>query len=549
MPVDVIMWPARSKKMPEAPYNFLVIMTDQHRADHLSCYGNRVLSTPHLDRIAADGIRFERFYVANPVCMPNRATLMTGRLPSNHGVRHNGIPLHPRSNTFVHLLRQAGYHTGMVGKSHLQNMGLPAVLHKAPPAWSVQQPLPAGFREPSIADDSMRTDVELIQRWREYGTVEVPKPYYGFDEVHFTIGHGDNIWGHYQQWLAARHPQWQGLRGPKNALPAGRPLDIPQAWRTRVPEELYPTSYITEQSMHYLERHATAGAAEPFFLLCSFPDPHHPFVPPGKYFDLYNPEDMPLPPAWGNPHQHTPPHMQALIKELGSAEAVRHTPAGFAVNAQETRQAIALTYGMIAMIDDGVGRILDTLERLGLAERTVVLFTSDHADLMGDHQLMLKGPYHFQGLVRVPFLLKVPGVTHGTVTQSLGCTVDLAQTILQLAALEPYHGIQGHSLVPLLTEPQASVRDQVLIEDDGQRLLKSTNRTIRLRTLMTPEWRLTYYDGLPFGELYHLSDDPLEHQNLWHVPQAQARRAALSEQLLKVMIDQQDRSPLPDYLA
>ena len=111
------------------PYNFLFIMTDQHRADHLSCYGHPVLTTPHLDRIATGGLRFERFYVANPVCMPNRATLMTGRLPSNHGVRHNGIPLHPRSNTFVHLLRQAGYHTAMVGKSHLQNMGVGPALH------------------------------------------------------------------------------------------------------------------------------------------------------------------------------------------------------------------------------------------------------------------------------------------------------------------------------------------------------------------------------------------------------------------------------------
>src|SRR5256885_2070568 len=105
----------RTESMADTPYNFLLIMTDQQRADHLSCAGNTVLATPNLDRIAASGVRFERFYVANPVCMPNRATLMTGRLPSNHGVRHNGIPLHPRSNTVVHLLRHAGYRTAMVG--------------------------------------------------------------------------------------------------------------------------------------------------------------------------------------------------------------------------------------------------------------------------------------------------------------------------------------------------------------------------------------------------------------------------------------------------
>jgi arylsulfatase A-like enzyme len=168
---------------------------------------------------------------------------------------------------------------------------------------------------------------------------------------------------------------------------------------------------------------------------------------------------------------------------------------------------------------------------------------------MGDHQIMLKGPYHFQGLIRVPLLVQVPGMTTGTVTHALSCTVDLAQTILHLAAVEPYHGIQGHSLVPVLRDPTAMVREHVLIEDDGQRTLKGTNRTIRLRTLVTPAWRLTYYDGFSFGELYDLTDDPLEHRNLWYEPAAQAMRAALSEQLLRTIIDQQDRSPLPEYLA
>jgi arylsulfatase A-like enzyme len=532
------------------PYNFLLIMTDQHRADHLSCYGNTVLTTSQIDRIAADGLRFERFYVANPVCMPNRATLMTGRMPSNHGVRHNGIPLHPRSNTVAHVLRQAGYRTALVGKSHLQNMGVgSAVLHKAPPGWPVRGTLEKRFSEPMLPDDSLRTDIELLARWRDEGEVEVPRPYYGFDEVNLTISHGDFVRGHYQNWLAQQHPHPERLRGEKHALPPGRPLHISQAWRTRVPEELYPTTYITAHTVQYLERYAAAGTHEPFFLFCSYPDPHHPFAPPGRYFDLYRPEDIPLPPAWGNAHDRTPPHMQALVKELGTPDAVRHSPAAFAVTAEEAREAIALTYGLLHMIDDGIGQILDTLERLGLAANTVVLFTSDHGDLMGDHQLMLKGPYHFQGLIRVPLLIKVPGHAAGCVTTSLASTVDLAQTMLHLAELEPYHGMQGQSLGPLLDDATATIHAQLLIEDDGQRPLKGTNRPIRLRTLLTPEWRLTYYDGFTFGELYNLADDPLEHRNLWNEPAAQATKRALSEDLLRVMIDQQDRSPLPEYLA
>lgn len=531
------------------PYNFLFIMTDQHRADHLSCYGNPILSTPNLDRIAAAGTRFDRFYVANPVCQPNRSTLMTGRLPSNHGVRHNGIALHPRSNTFVHLLRQAGYHTAMVGKSHLQNMGVrPPVHGKTPAPWPTVAPLDANYAESMLASDNdMPVDIELLARWRDEGEVEIPRPYYGFDEVKLTISHGDFVRGHYQNWLAERHPDPQSLRGPGNALPFD--LQIAQAWRTRVPEELYPTTYITDETVRYLESHTASGSQSPFFLFCSYPDPHHPFNPPGRYFDMYKPQDLPLPPAWDNGHDRTPPHMQTLIKERGTEEALRTTPAAFAVSPEEAREATALTYGMIAMIDDGVGRILDTIERLGLAENTVVCFTSDHGDLMGDHQLMLKGPYHFRGLIRVPLLINVPGVTSGAATESLACTMDIAQTILQLAEREPYNGIQGHSLVPLLDDPDATIRDHVLIEDDGQRLLKGSNRRIRLRTLMTPDWRLTYYDGFDFGELYRLTEDEQEHNNLWNDPDAQTVRHVLSEQLLRSMIDHQDRSPLPDYLA
>src|SRR5262245_9575968 len=113
--------------------NFLLFITDQHRVDFLGCSGHPVLKTPHIDSMAARGVRFTRFYVATPVCMPNRATLMTGRMPSVHGARSNGIPLPLRSNTFVGLLRASGYSTALVGKSHLQNFGDAPAIQKRPP--------------------------------------------------------------------------------------------------------------------------------------------------------------------------------------------------------------------------------------------------------------------------------------------------------------------------------------------------------------------------------------------------------------------------------
>src|SRR5688500_2462800 len=122
--------------------NFLLFITDQHRADFLGCYGHPVLRTPHIDSIAARGTAFDRFYVASPVCMPNRSSLMTMRMPSVHGVRSNGIPLSMNAVTFVDLLRDAGYRTALIGKSHLQNFTSWAPIIKRPPPR-------AGYHEPS----------------------------------------------------------------------------------------------------------------------------------------------------------------------------------------------------------------------------------------------------------------------------------------------------------------------------------------------------------------------------------------------------------------
>ena len=221
--------------MADAPYNIVLILTDQHRADHLSCYGNPVLSTPHLDSLAVRGLRCRRCYVANPSCMPNRATLLTGCLPSLHGVRYNGIPLHAQTETFVQTLRQAGYHTALIGKSD------------------------AHLRRPPTEQDQ--------------GEVEHSQPYYGFDEVYVSTGYGDTVWGHYWQWLTARHPQPHTLRGAANALPLDRPVPLPQAWRTRVPEELYPTTYITEQRRNTLNAIPPWRAPPHFFSTAPFLTP------------------------------------------------------------------------------------------------------------------------------------------------------------------------------------------------------------------------------------------------------------------------------------
>ncbi|MBL8336251.1 MAG: sulfatase-like hydrolase/transferase, partial [Rhodoferax sp.] len=172
--------------------NFLLFVTDQHRADHLGCYGNADVRTPHIDALARSGCRFDAFHVATPICQPNRASLMTGRLPSAHGLRMNGRELSLGERTFVDTLREAGWRTALVGKAHLQNITV------APTAWPA-----AG--EPRLAEAYApfpgRYGQEVWKRWEEDPAHELTLPYYGFEDVALTIGHGDDQHGHWRRWL------------------------------------------------------------------------------------------------------------------------------------------------------------------------------------------------------------------------------------------------------------------------------------------------------------------------------------------------------------
>lgn len=527
--------------------NFLLIMTDQHRADHLGCYGNRIVRTPNIDRLAAAGVAFDRFYVASPICMPNRATLMTGRMPSVHGVRHNGIPLSLDATTFADLLREAGYRTAMVGKSHLQNMtGDPAKM--APHAYDPGTPAGAGAPRPAVRTHPGRYDQELAGKWRDDPTHDLDLPFYGFEAVDLAIEHGDEVEGHYTRWLRAQRADGDSLRGEANAQPDDR-IIAPQAWRTRLPEELYPTSYVAERTIARLDDFA-AAPGRPFFLKCSFPDPHHPFTPPGRYWGMYDPADIELPASWRVDRDKAPPHVRWLLDQRDAGKAVKTSPALFACTEREAREATALTFGMITMVDDAVGRILKRLGELGLADNTVVIFTSDHGDYMGDHQMMLKGPIHYQSIVRVAFIWRDPAgrIAPGR-RPALASTLDIARTVLDRADIAPFHGMQGHSLLPEIGAAGRLERDALLIEEEGQRIYLGFAGRVRVRTLMTKSYRLSVYDGVSWGELYDLQDDPHELSNLWDNPGHRSLRSDLTERLARLMLAHTDTSPYPMGLA
>jgi arylsulfatase A-like enzyme len=529
--------------------NFLLVITDQHRADYLGCYGHPLLKTPHIDSIAGRGTRFDRFYVATPVCMPNRATLMTGRMPSVHGVRSNGMPLSLRSNTFVDALRAGGYATALVGKSHLQNFTGFGPIQKRPPVRDGDRVLSGEFAEAMkpVPDDGAY-DQELPSRWSSGNDFPMRLPFYGFEHVDLCTDHGHRVGGHYYVWLKSKRPDADALRDPKNQLP--HDYVCPQAIRTAVPEELYPTSYIADKACEWLDGYAGSRRDVPFFLMMSFPDPHHPFTPPGPYWSMYRPEDMAVPPSFNHGNRPVPRPVAWALGQRERGEAEIAGQAAFTVNEREAREAMALSCGMIAMIDDAIGRVLERLAGCGFADNTVVIFTTDHGDFLGDHRLLLKGPAHYEGITRVPFIWADPGGRPARRTDVLSGTLDIASTILDRARIQPYNGMQGESLLPVIEgNPVGAARDSIVIEDDQQRATLGFESPPRLRTLITQRYRMTIAAGDPYGELYDRRNDPHEMDNLFDDPAHRGVRAELMERLAFGEMELADRSPAPSGRA
>ncbi|MCC7040393.1 MAG: sulfatase-like hydrolase/transferase [Burkholderiales bacterium] len=520
-------------------------MTDQHNAEFLSCYGHRVLATPHIDSIFERGVLFNRCYVAAPVCMPNRSSLMTGRMPSAHGVRINGIALSRSSTTFVDLLGAAGYRTALVGKSHLQNMMVD------PPMVAPPESSPGCIRPPVELSEAHRPDGDSYEEELgssfETGVVRRRTNYYGFDHTRLVTGHGDVAGGDYLLWLADKGKHYLNLRGEENALPSS--VECPDAWRTAIPEELYPTTFIADEAIGYLKAQATARGDTPFFLMVSFPDPHHPFTPPGRYWSLYDPSDMKLP---GNFH----PDENSLpqVKHAHAALAANGKPTGgygvTAVSERAAREAMALTCGMIRMIDDAVGRILAALSSTHASSETILVFTADHGDYLGDHGLLRKGPLHFQSVSRVPLIIS-SGNTGPRREKSgaLVSTIDIPATLLDLAGLAPFNGMQGKPLTSILRGGAAEHRPEVLIEEDAQEIQLGWSVAPRVRSIISQRHRLTIYNASAQGELFDLAEDPLEMINLWNDETAAGVRADLVERLARVQMEMADTSPWPRSIA
>lgn len=472
--------------------NILFITADQLRADALGCYGNPVVQTPHIDALAQQGARLTRMFTAYPVCAPNRGSMVTGRYPTIHGLRANGMRLPADELTLMQHLAAYGYRTYGTGKMHFG------------PQWQfpadgtpIMDPDPATAYNPQPQPDEL--------------------PWYGFDHVMLTEDHRT---GPYADYLAQHgYNVWDELHSasyPQHATVA-----------SPFPEEHHQTTWITDRALDALADHP---AEQPFFLWVSYVHPHHPFNPPVPWDTFYDPADMPLPQwdeaevvAWPEAYQ------RKFFATSGSHEAVGMCD----LTDADWQRIKAYYYGMVSQIDHNVGRLIAALEARGALENTVIVFTSDHGDNLGDHRLLFKGTT-FDCVTNVPFIVRAPSVSTGGEADPLASTIDLMPTLLDLAGVpmpEP-SPIQGTSMAGALCGQTAPRRDALLIENQGVR-----------RSVRTDDALLTWHGSGLTGELYDLTTDPNCFRNLWHEPTAAVRKADLMERLLALMAANVD--PLP----
>ena len=450
--------------------NLVLIMCDQLRKDFLGCYGNEYVNTPNIDSLAAHSTVFDHCYVNNPICMPSRMSIFTGLYPHNHNQWTNGNQLEHPLRTLADHLHDNGYHTGSIGKLHFQCTD-------------------CGKNAPHISMEDHRL-------WEEKGdNIDWYGPYWGFEHVEFTSGHATKPLAHYGKWYHEH--------GGKDEWAVAKPVEGFDACPvTTMPENLHDSVFVGERAAAYISEHANDD--QPFFLTASFPDPHHPFNPPLetalRYKDVpvkmpvNEDDDLHTRPRHYHYHQYGVWHRAGLLHPLpdmpeedkekcgkcadqiaqfmdekilqglgllthGDSSGEEYKPS--VLSAHERDQRIRNTYAMVDLIDKGVGKILDALKKSGALEDTVVIFTADHGELMGDHGLWLKGPFFYDGLVNVPLMMHTPE-DNASVTEALASSVDIYPTCCELLGVPTPRSCDGMSQAAALRGEK--VRTECLFE-------------------------------------------------------------------------------------
>lgn len=460
--------------------NILILMPDQMRADCLSCGGHPMIHTPHIDRIAAEGMHFTDATTNSPICMPARASFISGRYVHNHGMWTNRGELPETDLTFFHLLQQAGYHTAHVGKSHYY-------MHTKFHMRNREDYMHArGFtsvHETTGPHATCTTESYMTDRWKELGL--------------------------YDTFLADYARRNESRRGP-NPIHLTDPCPLPT--------EEFMDSYVGRTAAEFVQNYKDN---DPMCLFVGFPGPHEPWDAPDEYATMYDPKSTPDPIPISS-------KLGELPEEIGGKSDFQEI-AG--LDTDTIQRIRANYYGKISCIDHWVGEILKAYEARGWLDDLNIIFWSDHGEMAGDHGRLYKGTFH-ETSVRVPMIARSPGrIPAGGKSNALVETVDIAATALDMAGLEPSRRILGTSLISVADDPCS-------LERDGQ--ISSITSPIQNTMLRTRTHKYVVDETGMGYMLYDLEKDPDEQNNLIADPTTSDLQKDLRERLLNRLLASQD---------
>ncbi|MCA0753440.1 sulfatase-like hydrolase/transferase [Paenibacillus sp. N4] len=486
--------------------NILLITSDQQHWNTIGAF-NKEIHTPNLDRLVKEGTTFNRAYCPNPTCTPSRASMITGMYPSQHGAWTLGTKLLEDRHTVGEDFQQAGYRTSLVGKAHFQ-------------------PLRSAEGYPSLESYPVLQDLDF---WRSFNG-----PFYGFEHIEITRNHTNeaHVGQHYALWMEEKGcSNWRDYFLP----PTGN-MDRSITYKWPIPEEYHYNTWIAERTNDQLEQYAKKG--ESFFHWASFFDPHPEYLVPEPWDSMYDPDLLTIPSIVPGEHDQNPPHFGMTQEENPDFSAWSETGEGIhgyrshhyyeygerkRLTDYDKKKLVGVYYGMVSMMDKYIGRILDKLDELDIADNTIVVFTTDHGHFFGQHGLQAKGGFHYEDLLKLPFIVRYPGqVPANSTSEAIQSLVDLAPTFLSFCDLPIPSAMTGVDQKDVWRGTKFSARDHAICE------FRHEPTTIHQKTYVDARYKITVYYNQTYGELFDLQEDPKELRNLWNDPAS----AGLKSQLL-----------------
>lgn len=473
--------------------NILLICTDQQRFDTIGTHPGSAAITPNLVRLAEQGVVFDHCYAPSPMCAPSRASMLTGEYPSSHGLWANGVKLPDDRSLVTRELADAGYRCGLVGKLHLA----------------------AAFQ--GMTEDRVDDGFEVF-KWAH-------------DPFH---GSPDNA---YHLWLQEKHPEHWAAAQSDVLTPDTADFKHANTRFDEMPTEAHYSTWVTEEVADFMRDKDD----RPFFVIANYFDPHHPFAAPEEYLAKYPAGSVPRP-VGGREELKSKPARQT---DASDNSYVGHGPSFVDFTAEELDEIRRTYFAMVTLIDDGVGRLMEALRERGDDRETLVIFVSDHGEMLGDHALLLKGPMMYDVAVRVPLIASMPGkLTPGTRSDGFVSVHDLATTFRSVAGLAPYQRDQGADLIAV-ANGDTPARPYAWCEyrNSGYPYDPAVNTTMyRRHDFKIIVWHGDPDEGRPAtGELYDMVHDPDELANLWDDPAHRDVRMELYEALADVQMNHEHR--------